>query len=110
MGTSGRLGVVLHAEDGKALVPQSLEGLVVQIDVSGLDVGGERIRVDGEPVILGRDFDSAGRLVADGVVGSPVAELELERGPAERLAEELMSQADSKDRDRGLPPRCGSTS
>ena len=97
--TGRGLGVILDAEDRQALVPQSLEGLVVQVDVTGLDVGGQRGRVDGEAVVLGRDLDLAGRLVADRVVGASVAELELEGLRAEGLAEELMAQADPEDRD-----------
>ena len=55
--------------------------------------------VDGEAVVLRRDLDLAGRLVADRVIGAAVAELELEGLGAERLAEELMAQADPEDRD-----------
>ena len=84
----GGLGVVLDAEDRQPLVPQALEGLVVQVDVAGLDVGGQRGRIDGEAVVLGGDLDLAGSLVADRVIGAAVAELELEGLAAEGLAEE----------------------
>ena len=67
--------------------------------MAGLDVGGQRRGVDGEAVVLRRDLDLAGLLVADRVIGAAVAELELERLGAERLAEELMAQADPEDRD-----------
>ena len=56
-------------------------------------------RIDGEAVVLGRDLDLAGRLVAHRVIGAPMAEFELECLGTERLAEELMAQADSEDRD-----------
>ena len=61
MRAGGGLGVVLHAEDGQALVPHALEGLIVQVDVAELDVGGKRGGVDGEAMILGGDLDLAGR-------------------------------------------------
>ncbi len=99
MRTGRGLGVILNAEDGQAFVPQSFERLVVQVDVTGLDVGGQSGRVDGEAVVLSRDLDLAGRLVADRVVGASMAEFELEGLGTERLAEELMSQADPEDGD-----------
>ena len=99
MRAGGGLGVILNAEDRQALVPQALEGLIVEVDVARLDVGGQRRRVDGEAVVLGGDLDLAGRLVADRVIGAAVAELELEGLGAEGLAEELMAQADPEDRD-----------
>ena len=97
--TGRGLGVILDAEDRQPLVPQPFEGLVVQVDVAGLDVGGQRGGVDGEAVVLRRDLDLAGPLVADRVIGAAVAELELEGLGAERLAEELVAQADPEDRD-----------
>ena len=41
MGAGRGLGVILDAEDGQACVPQSFQGLIVQVDVAGLDVGGQ---------------------------------------------------------------------
>ena len=77
------LGVVLDAEDRQARVAEAFEGLVVEVDVAGLDVGGQGRGVDGEAVVLGGDLDLAGALVADRVVGAAVAELELEGRAAE---------------------------
>src|SRR5208283_3247797 len=74
----GGLGVVLHAEDRQALVPQALEGLIVEVDMAQLDVGWESGGVDREAMILGGDLDLAGRYVPDRMVGAAVAELELE--------------------------------
>ena len=92
-------GVVLDAEDRQPLVAHAFEGLVVEVDVAGLDVGGKRGGIDGEAVVLGGDLDLARSLVADRLVGAAVAELELERLAAEGLAQELVAQADAEDRD-----------
>ena len=90
--------MVLNAENRQAFVPQPFERLVIQIDVAGLDVGRKPGRVDGEAMVLSRDLDLAGRLVSNRVVGAAMAELELERLGTERLAEQLMAQADPEDR------------
>ncbi len=94
----GGLGVVLDAEDGEAGVAESFEGLIVEIDVAGDDVGGECRGVDREAVVLGGDLDLAVPLVADRVIGTAMTELELECLSAERLAQKLMAQADAEDR------------
>ena len=91
--------MVLDAEDRQPRVPEAFEGLVVEVDVARLDVGGQGGGVDGEAVVLGGDLDLAGALVADRVVGAAVAELELEGLGAEGLAQELVAQADAEDRD-----------
>ena len=33
--------MVLHAEDGQSLVPQAFKGLIVEVDMAELDVGGQ---------------------------------------------------------------------
>ena len=100
------LGMILHAEDRQMFVPHPFQGLVVQVDMSDLDVGGKRRRVDRKPVVLSRDLDLAGLLVADRMIDASVSELELESLGTQGLAEKLMSQADAENRD---PSRlCGS--
>ena len=74
----GGFGVVLHAEERQRLVAQAFESLIVQVDVGQLDfVGVDRVGIDGEVVVVGRDLDLAGGVVADRVVAAVVAELEL---------------------------------
>src|SRR5438309_840265 len=90
--------MVLDAEDRQSTMAEPFERLVVQVDVAGLDVGRQGGGVDGEPVVLRRDLDLAGALVADRMVGTAVAELQLERPGPERLAEQLVAQADAEDR------------
>ena len=99
MRTRRGLGVILNAEDWQSFVPQSFQRLVVQIDVTEFDVGGQPGRVDREAVVLGRYLDFTRRLVSDRVIGATVAELELEGLGPERLAEELMAQANPENRD-----------
>ena len=67
--------------------------------MTGKYVGRQGGWIDGESVVLSRDFDLAGFLVADRVIGASVAELELESLRTKGLSQELMTQADSEDRD-----------
>ena len=58
----------------------------------------ERVGVDRVVVVLARDLDPAARLVAHGVVGTVVTELELVGVRAEREAEDLVPDADPEQR------------
>jgi catechol-2,3-dioxygenase len=89
--------VVLHAKDWGIGGPQSFYRLVIQIDVGDLDIGGQAIGVDGEPVILARDGDASGPQVFDRLVAAAVAKLQFEGFPAEGVAEHLVSEADGED-------------
>jgi len=54
-------GVVLHAEERQGAMAKAFEGVVVEVDVGKVDFGGvERVRVDGEVVIMAGDLDLAG--------------------------------------------------
>ena len=54
------LGVVLHAEQRHRPMLQAFKGVVVQVDVRQLDFAlFERVRIDGEVMVVGRDFDFA---------------------------------------------------
>ena len=53
-----RFRMILHSEQRKIPVPHAFERLVVQIYVRQLDFAvGQRIRIDGEVVIVRRDLD-----------------------------------------------------
>ena len=66
-----------------------------------LDVAAERVGVDRVVVVLARDLDPAGRLVADRMVRAVMAERQLHRAAAEREPEDLVAEADPEDRDPG---------
>ena len=76
-GARGGLGVVLDAEDLLGLVADAFDGVVVEVHVGQLHVVRQRVRVDGEGVVLAGDLDAAGEDVAHRVVRAVVAELHL---------------------------------
>ena len=51
--------MILHAENGLALVMESFNGLIVQIDAVHHNVIRQGLRIDGEAVVLRGDFDLA---------------------------------------------------
>src|SRR5437870_3911858 len=91
-----RLRMILHGKGGLPLHGETLDGLVVQIEMRHLGAAAERLRVDGEAVVLRRDLDLAGGEVLDRLVPPVVPELELERPPAEREAHDLVAEADAE--------------
>ncbi len=99
VGPRGRLGVILHREGGKRAVTESLERLVVQVDVGDLDrLLRQAVDVDDEPVVLRGDLDRARLQVFHRVVGAVMAELELGGPAAQGQAQDLVAQADAEDR------------
>lgn len=67
-------------------MPHSFNGLVVEVDSIDCDVARQGFRVDGESVVLRRDFDFAGFKVFDGLVPAAMSELELKGFSAESLS------------------------
>ena len=60
MRTRRRLGMILHAEQRQIPVPHAFQRVVVQIDVRQLDFAlRQRIRIDGEVMVVRRDLDLA---------------------------------------------------
>ncbi len=95
MRSGARLGVVLHAEHGVALVRHALERAVVQVDVRRPELAtGDRVDVDRVVVVLAGDLDLAGHHVLDRRVGAVMAVRQLERPPADRQPQQLMPHAD----------------
>src|SRR5438093_6094769 len=88
--------MVLNAKHRTRLMPQALDRAVVQVLVCDLDVGRKRLRIDGEAVILRRDFDLSGRQLLDRMICPAMTELELERSAAHRQTEYLMTQTDAE--------------
>ena len=48
MRPGGSLGMVLHAEHGLYLVAKPFNGAVVEVLVGYLDIGSQRVRIDGD--------------------------------------------------------------
>ena len=77
----------------------AFDGAVVEVDVGDFHVRRQRVRVHGEPVVLGGDGDPSGAEVLDRLVAAAVAEFQLEGGATEGVAEDLVAQADAENRD-----------
>ena len=78
---------------------ETLERLVVQVDVGDLDrLLRQAVDVDDEPVVLGGDLDCARLQVFHRVVGAVMTELELGGPAAQGQAQDLMAQADAENR------------
>src|SRR2546430_11164081 len=93
------LGVILHGQHRLALVPETFQRLVVEIDVRVLDlVRVQRIGIDRKAVILRRDLHAPAAKILDRMIAAAMSELQFVRAAAEREAEELMTEADAEDR------------
>ena len=78
MRTRGSFWMVLYAKNRFVLVPKPLNCLIVEVDPIDLNFAGKGIRIDGETVILRRDFDPATFQILNWLVRPPVSELEFE--------------------------------
>src|SRR5437763_17020456 len=92
------LGMVLHRKYRLARMAEPLDGSVVEIQVRHLDVGRQRVRIDGEPMILRGDFDLARVELLHRMIRATMAELQLERLAADGEAKNLVSEADAERR------------
>src|SRR5689334_10420091 len=91
--------MVLHAEHRQLPVAQPLAGAVVQVDVARLPAAARQGgRVDGEVVVLRRDLHAPGGEILHRVVGAMMAERQLVRASAGGQPEDLVAEADSKNR------------
>src|SRR5262245_56941594 len=92
------LRMVLHAKDRELAMTEPLIRSVIQVgmcDFNGPVIEG--IRIDRKSMILRGDFNFSRQKIFHRVVCTAVAELELERLPAESKSEKLMSEANAKD-------------
>src|ERR1035438_7268768 len=90
-----RFRVVLHAEQRQRLVAQAFQRLVVQVYVGQFHFAQvDRVRIDGEVMIVGRDLHLAGRVVLYRMISAVVPEFQLVGAPAQREASELVAQED----------------
>jgi hypothetical protein len=87
----GGLRVILHAEEGQIAVAQTFERFVVQVSMCELDFTlGQRIWIDGEVMVMSRDFDLSGLQIFHRMIPAVVAEFQLERLPAQSDSGQLM--------------------
>src|SRR5262245_26724732 len=94
-----RFWMVLNAERRDRAMLQAFTGAVVQVDMCDLDVVQiEAFRIDSEAVILRGDLHLLALDVENRMIAAVVPELQLVGFPAQSQAEDLMAQANSKDR------------
>src|SRR4029077_7927890 len=89
--------MILHTEDWQFLVTHYFDCAVVQVDVGHFNLGGERLRIHGETVILRGDCDFAGAQIFDRLIRAPEAEFQLECRSAKSESENLMTKANPED-------------
>jgi hypothetical protein len=83
-------------------VPHALKSLIVQVDVSEFHIFIlERIYVHTETVILRGDFYFAGEQILNWLVAAAVSKFKFEGGAPHGQTKELVTQADSEDRQLG---------
>lgn len=80
-------------------MPQTGDGVVIEVDVGDLDIRRQRLAVNREAVVVRSYLDLAGVEVLDRLVAAAVSEFELVRFAAEDLAEYLVTEADAEHRD-----------
>src|SRR5437667_10372423 len=100
---SGRgFRMILDTENRPGLVAHSLDGLIVEIEAIHRHIGGKRAGINGEAVILSRDFHLAGLQILDRLVRAAMAEFQFEGLAAKCLAKNLVAQANSENRNAAL--------
>src|ERR1700736_3072571 len=90
--------MILHAEDWLAARKKTFQSIVVEVEMRQLDVGiVERSGVHCEAVIVGCDLYFLRDAIEHGMICAAVSELQLVGFSAERVAEDLMAEADTED-------------
>src|SRR6266851_6723978 len=92
------LRVILHAEHRIGLMPQPGQRLVVQVRMRLLHICRQRIRIDVEVMVLGRNLNLPRLMIHDRMVPAMVPKLQLVHLASERQPEDLMPQAYPEDR------------
>mmetsp|Transcript_22006 Transcript_22006/g.38986 ORF Transcript_22006/g.38986 Transcript_22006/m.38986 type:complete len:353 (-) Transcript_22006:789-1847(-) len=101
--STARFGVKLHTKVRLVGVDDALVGHVICIEEERLPLGGKRIVVYRKTVVLRGDVALGGAKVNAWLVCSAVTVLHLVCLCAGGKSEQLVSEADPKDRDRSLP-------
>jgi len=93
-----RLRVVLDAEKWQRAMPQTFERVVIQVDMGQVYLALlQRIRVDGEVVVVRCDLDLAAIRLLHRMVAAVMAELQLVTLAPERETDKLVAKADTED-------------
>ena len=107
MRTRSGFGVVLNCKQRELSMTNSLDGSIIQIEVSDLEARGSRnlltISNYREAMILGCDEHLVVAQIADRMISSPMAVRQLGGTAAVRQSDQLVPQADSECRE----PRAG---
>src|ERR1035437_5164451 len=91
--------VILHAEQRQVPMPQAFERLVIQVDMGQLNFTvGQRIRIDGEVVVVRGDLNLPSLQLFYRMVPAVVPKLQLESLAAEGNPRKLMAEADAENR------------
>src|SRR4051812_44540025 len=94
--------MVLDSEDRQIPVAEAFDAPVVEVHVRHLELGGichrPLVTLDGEAVVLRRNQHSSGLDFLYRVVSTAMTVGHLGRRPAERQAEQLVSQANTESR------------
>src|SRR6266446_6215055 len=93
-----RLGVVLDGKYRLSEHPQPFVGLVEEREVGRLDEPRQAFGVDDKAVVLTGDLDFASAQILYRMIGAAMAARHLEGPAAERQRQQLMAEADAKDR------------
>ena len=96
------LGMILHGEERKLAVPNTLDGAVVEVQVRDLEVAGPgdfvSISNHRKAMVLRRDEHMIRAKVTDRMIAAAVPVRELRRFSAIPEADELMPEADPERR------------
>ncbi len=91
--------MVLHAENALAPVTETFQRLIVQVDMRDFDiVHVQRIRIHRETVIVRGNLHSLGQLIEHRVIRATMPELQFVSFPAEGEPQDLIAQANAKNR------------
>src|SRR5215510_13160702 len=90
---SGRcLRMKLHGEHGQFPMPHAFNGVVIEVDVRGLERFWHGRGINGEPVVFGGDEHALCVQVADGLIASMMPKFQLHGLSATRQGEDLMPE------------------
>src|SRR5947207_14114884 len=94
--------MVLHTKNRFGFVAHAFDGLIIEIDAIDRNAGGQRLWIHCEALILGSDLDLARFEIFHRLIAAAMAEFQFEGLPAKSLAENLVTEANSENRQISL--------